>query len=373
MNCDRHPIEQAHLPGGTFAMGDPHRDGFHADGETPVHTVELSPFSIDTTTVTNAAFAMFVAQTGYETEAEKLGFSAVFHLVLAAEEHDLIGRPSPSPWWVEVKGASWRHPEGRHSSIDDRADHPVVQVSWHDATAYCDWAGRRLPTEAQWEFAARGGLSGTRYPWGGDAPNAGGQWRANIWQGSFPKVNTREDGFLTTAPVRSYRPNGYGLWQTVGNVWEWCYDRFSPHTYSHDARSGHVRDPQGAVAGASRVLRGGSYLCHDSYCSRYRTAARSSNIPDATMGNAGFRTVSALSAREPKRSSTQQLSVTTPTERRRHGAALGKITEEIAAVAADHCATLAADVETGVCGVRRRFNRTSGGGPRRADFGPPEE
>ncbi|MFE0026157.1 formylglycine-generating enzyme family protein [Amycolatopsis sp. NPDC059021] len=288
---DRHPIEQVRLPGGTFAMGDPLHDGFHADGETPVHTVELSPFTIDTTTVTNAAFATFVEQTGYETDAERFGFSAVFHPVLAADEGDLVGRVTRTPWWVGVKGADWRHPEGRHSSVDDRADHPVVQVSWCDAGAYCGWAGRRLPTEAEWEFAARGGLPGARYPWGDEPPGAGGEWRANIWQGTFPTDNTRDDGFLTTAPVRSYRPNGYGLWQMAGNVWEWCSDRFSPNTYSHDARAGRVRDPQGAAAGESRVLRGGSYLCHDSYCTRYRNAARSSNTPDSAMGNAGFRTV----------------------------------------------------------------------------------
>ncbi|MFD6161942.1 formylglycine-generating enzyme family protein [Nocardia sp. NPDC060256] len=295
MNPARHPIEQAHLPGGTFAMGDPHHDGFHADGETPVHSVTLSPFTIDTTTVTNAAFATFVEQTGYETDAEKFGHSAVFHLVLAADEADLLGPTTHTPWWIGVQGASWRHPQGRHSSIADRGDHPVVQVSWHDAIAYCDWAGRRLPTEAEWEFAARGGLPGARYPWGDEAPDSGGRWRANIWQGTFP-ITFQENDFRTTAPVRTYQPNGYGLWQTAGNVWEWCADHFSPNTYSNDARAGHVRDPQGPATGHARVLRGGSYLCHDSYCTRYRTAARSSNTPDSTMGNAGFRTAATTSA-----------------------------------------------------------------------------
>ena len=285
-----HAIEQIRLPGGTFAMGDPDRDGFHADGETPVHPVLLSPFTIDATTVTNADFAAFTEQTGYRTDAQRLGSSAVFHLVVAADDADRIGQRS---WWVEVRGADWQHPEGPRSTIADRADHPVVQVSWHDASAYCAWAQRRLPTEAEWEFASRGGLTGARYPWGDEPPGAQGRWRANIWQGEFPTLNTRDDGLLTTAPVRSYQPNGYGLWQTVGNVWEWCADRFSPATYDHDVRAGQVRDPTGAPAGELRVLRGGSYLCHDSYCNRYRNAARSANTADSTMGNAGFRTVAA--------------------------------------------------------------------------------
>ena len=288
-----HGIEQVRLPGGTFSMGDAGHDGFHADGETPVHAVQLSPFAIDATTVTNADFAAFAEQTGYETDAERLGSSAVFHLALAADETDRVGQFPGAPWWIGVLGADWRHPGGRHSGIEDRADHPVVQVSWHDAVAYCAWAGRRLPTEAEWEFASRGGLPGARYPWGDEPPGAGEVWRANIWQGSFPAVNTEDDGFLTTAPVRTYQPNGYGLWQTVGNVWEWCADRFSPRTYDNDARAGLVCDPRGAVAGEPRVTRGGSYLCHDSYCARYRNAARSCNTPDSAMGNTGFRTVAA--------------------------------------------------------------------------------
>jgi len=286
-----HAIEQVSLPGGVFAMGDAHSDGFYGDGETPVHPVELSPFTIDATTVTNADFAKFVHATGYVTEAESFGFSAVFHLVLAADSDDLLGHPPQTPWWVGVKGADWRHPEGRHSDVEERGNHPVVHVSWNDAQAYCAWADRRLPTEAQWEFASRGGLSGARYPWGDELLSADGSWQVNIWQGTFPTVNTQDDGFLTTAPVCSYRPNGYGLWQTVGNVWEWCEDTFSPTTYRQHADAGLVRDPRGPKSGQPRVMRGGSYLCHDSYCNRYRNAARSSNTPDSSMGNAGFRTV----------------------------------------------------------------------------------
>jgi sulfatase modifying factor 1 len=159
-------------------------------------------------------------------------------------------------------------------------------VSWNDAVAYCEWAGRALPTEAQWEYASRGGLEGARYPWGAglDTEN----WQCNIWQGAFPTDNTLADGWLTTAPVRSFQPNAWGLWQTVGNVWEWCWDFYDPRYY---ARS-EPRDPRGPEVGTGRVLRGGSYLCHDSYCNRYRNSARSSNTPDSSMGNAGFRTVS---------------------------------------------------------------------------------
>jgi formylglycine-generating enzyme required for sulfatase activity len=286
-----HAIEQIALAGGTFEMGNPFDDGFSADGETPVHPVSLSPFMIDATSVTNADFEKFVAATGYVTEAESFGYSAVFHLVLAAEEDDVLGRPPQTPWWLGVRGADWRHPEGRRSGIDDRGDHPVVHVSWNDAQAYCAWAGRRLPTEAEWEFSSRGGLAGARYPWGDELMDRDGAWQVNIWQGDFPSHNSTEDGFLTTAPVRSFRPNGYGLWQTVGNVWEWCADRFSPATYEHDALAGVVTDPRGPQVGELRVMRGGSYLCHDSYCNRYRNAARSSNTPDSSMGNTGFRTV----------------------------------------------------------------------------------
>jgi formylglycine-generating enzyme required for sulfatase activity len=171
--------------------------------------------------------------------------------------------------------------------VGDRANHPVVHVSWRDATAYAAWAGKRLPTEAEWEYAARGGLEGARFPWGDDL---GRRWNLNIWQGRFPDVNTGEDGFLTTAPVRSFRPNGHGLWQTVGNVWEWCADWFAADWYARSPSS----DPRGPEEGTARVMRGGSYLCHSSYCYRYRVAARSANTPDSSSGNLGFRCASSV-------------------------------------------------------------------------------
>lgn len=285
----RHAVEQVRIPAGTFAMGDQHSDGHPADGETPVHGVTLSAFEIDATSVTNADFAVFVDDTGYLTESERQGFSAVFHLAFEGSDADILGTVEAAPWWYGVRGADWRHPGGPSSTIDGRMDHPVVQVSWDDAQAYCDWASRALPTEAQWERAARGGVEGERYPWGDDLParESGTDWPCNIFQGRFPDKNTVEDGFLTTAPVRTFAPNGLGLWQMVGNVWEWCRDYFDPGYYAASPPT----DPQGPATGAGRVMRGGSYLCHDSYCNRYRNAARTSNTPDSASGNMGFRTV----------------------------------------------------------------------------------
>ncbi|MFD1719963.1 formylglycine-generating enzyme family protein [Amnibacterium endophyticum] len=290
----RHRIEQARVPAQRFLMGDACGDGRRGDGESPVHPVELSACSIDVTTVTNAQFARFVDETGHRTDAERAGFSAVFHLAFDGDDADVIGVPPGTPWWLGVLGADWRRPAGRGSTIADLADHPVVHVSWYDAEAYCAWAGRALPTEAQWEAASRGGEEGLRYPWGDELrPAAGEDWPLNIWQGAFPDANTLEDGYLTTAPADAFAPNAYGLRQTVGNVWEWCADGWDARTYARDAALGAVQDPTGPVAapGASRVLRGGSYLCHDSYCNRYRNSARTSNTPDSSAGNVGFRTV----------------------------------------------------------------------------------
>ncbi|MDA2809360.1 formylglycine-generating enzyme family protein [Nocardiopsis sp. RSe5-2] len=284
----RHGIEQARIPAGEFTMGDSSGDGSPWDGETPRHRVALDAFSIDTTAVTNADFARFVSATGHRTDAEAHGYSAVFHLAVAAGPGDVVGPVEGLPWWIGVRGADWAHPNGPRSDIAGRDDHPVVHISWNDAVAYCRWAGRRLPTEAEWEYAARGGLPAAKYPWG-DAEVDEGGWRANIWQGRFPYRDTAEDGWAGTAPVRTFAPNGYGLWQCVGNVWEWCRDRFDPGYYRHSP----TVDPQGPAGGAARVLRGGSYLCHISYCNRYRNSARSSNTPDSSMGNAGFRTVAA--------------------------------------------------------------------------------
>ena len=265
-------------------MGDAFGEGYPADGETPVHDVGLQDFSMDTTAVTNAEFATFVDETGYVTGAEEFGVSAVFYLAFHGSPSDVVNRAAGTPWWLAVRGASWRSPEGPGSDLTHRQDHPVVHVSWYDAQAYAAWAGKRLPTEAEWEYAARGGLDAARFPWG-DELTPGGRWMCNIWQGTFPTVNTEDDGYLTTAPSTAYAPNGYGLLCTSGNVWEWCEDWFSPTYYA----TSPTDSPGGPSDGGQRVMRGGSYLCHDSYCHRYRVAARSSNTPESTSGNTGFR------------------------------------------------------------------------------------
>ncbi|MCR1782055.1 formylglycine-generating enzyme family protein [Nocardioides carbamazepini] len=274
----------AAIPAGHAVLGDHFGDGYAGDGEAPVHEVEVSAFRLGTTTVTNRAFAAFVDATGHRTTAETEGYSAVFHTDVAAAVADVLGRSPATPWWVGVRGADWRHPEGPRSDLDDRAEHPVVHVSYDDALAFARWAGSRLPTEAEWEYAARGGLVGRRYPWGDDLM-AGDTWQCNIFQGSFPATNTADDGWTTTAPATAYSPNGYGLHQMVGNVWEWCSDWFDPAAY--DART--RRDPRGPASGTVRVMRGGSFLCHDSYCNRYRVAARSAAPPDSSASNLGFR------------------------------------------------------------------------------------
>ncbi len=281
--------DEVGIPGGLFLMGDSFDEGYPGDGEVPVHEVQLDPFRMDTTAVTNRQFSAFVEDTGYRTESERYGSSAVFHLVLRAPPEDVLGPASGTPWWLNVRAADWAHPAGRDSHWSDIPDHPVVQVSHNDALAYCRWAGRRLPTEAEWEYAARGGLDRNRYPWGNDLVEMDGGHLCNIWQGAFPTSNTEEDGYLATAPVKTFPANGFGLYEVSGNVWEWCADWFLPKYY----RNSPTVNPPGPTIGAGRVMRGGSYLCHDSYCNRYRVAARSSNTPESSSGNCGFRTVSA--------------------------------------------------------------------------------
>ena len=271
------------LPGGAFLMGTEDGEGFPSDGEGPVREVRLKPFRIDPTAVTNEHFARFVADSGYVTDAERFGWSFVFGGLLPDDFPETRG-VAAAPWWREVLGASWRAPEGSQSSIDARGDYPVVHVSWNDAMAYCAWAGKRLPTEAEWEYAARGGLDAARYPWG-DELTPGGRHMCNIWQGTFPATNTADDGYYGTAPADAFDANGFGLHNTSGNAWEWCADWFSPTYHANGPRE----DPSGPPSGEEKVIRGGSYLCHRSYCNRYRVAARSSNTPSSTTGHMGFR------------------------------------------------------------------------------------
>jgi formylglycine-generating enzyme required for sulfatase activity len=273
------------LEGGTFLMGTADPDGYPADGEGPVHAVTLQPFWIDPTAVTNARFGAFIEATGHVTAAASFGWSFVFGGLLPDDFPDTAG-VAAAPWWRQVFGADWAHPEGPQSDIEGREDHPVIHVSWDDARAYCAWSGTRLPTEAEWEYAARGGLEQQRYPWGSDLEPSG-EHRMNVWQGTFPAENSNADGWYGTAPVNSFPPNGYGLHNATGNVWEWCADWFAPDSYG----TSPGEDPIGPDAGTHRVMRGGSYLCHESYCNRYRVAARSGNSPDASTGNLGFRCV----------------------------------------------------------------------------------
>lgn len=273
------------IPGGDFLMGTNDEEGFRADGEGPVRAVTIHSFLMDATTVTNNEFAKFVDTTGYQTDAEKFGWSFVFELFITSKSmKENAPYPPQTPWWLAVKGAYWKQPEGPGSDISNRGDHPVVHISWNDALAYCAWAGKRLPTEAEWEYAARGGLVQKKYPWG-DELTPGGVHHCNIWQGAFPEKNTEEDGFAKTAPAAYYPPNGYGLYQMAGNVWEWCADWFTDSPGDLDV---HV-NPAGPKKGQMKVMRGGSYLCHHSYCNRYRVAARSRNTPDSSSGNMGFR------------------------------------------------------------------------------------
>ena len=256
------------VPTGSFWMGSDDAYAYPDDGEGPPRELELAAYWLDSCAVTNAAFGLFVTETGYVTEAERFGWSFVFAGLLP-DDFPPTQAVAQAPWWRKVDGSDWRHPEGPQSSVESRREHPVVHVSWSDAAAYAAWAGKRLPTEAEWERAARGGLERTVFPWG-DELVPDGEHRMNVWQGEFPQRNSLEDGFLGTAPVRSFPSNGLGLYETTGNVWEWTADRFDEQV-------------------PSRVQKGGSYLCHHSYCRRYRVAARQSSTPDSSTGNVGFR------------------------------------------------------------------------------------
>jgi sulfatase modifying factor 1 len=260
------------LDGGPFLMGSEDADCFPGDREGPVRKVTVAPFYLDRYPVTIAQFREFARTTGYKTDAGRFGWSFVFYRQLSPEEYErqVSATVHGLEWWCKVDGASWEHPEGPESSVSDRLNHPATHVSWNDAAAYAAWAGKRLPAEAEWEFAARGGLEQKRFPWG-DELTPEGRHRCNIWQGDFPTFNSVEDGYKFVAPVDSYEPNGYGFYTITGNVWEWCSDWFDPASQS------------------ARVIKGGSFLCHESYCNRYRVAARTSNTPDCSTAHMGFR------------------------------------------------------------------------------------
>ena len=295
------PAGMVAIPCGQFAMGS--HDEMFADAQ-PIHNVTLHGFYLDRYLVTNAQFARFVHATGYVTVAEKKPDPKLFpgvpadnlvpgSVVFTPPAHP-VPLDNPANWWCYVPGANWRHPEGPGSDIARRADHPVVHVCWDDAAAYAHWAGKRLPTEAEWERAARGGLVGKEFVWG-DAPPHGKTLAtmANTFQGSFPDKNTRDDGYTRTSPVGAFPANGYGLYDMSGNVWEWCADWYRPDYYAHSPKA----DPQGPADSVDpdepgipkRVQRGGSFLCTDDYCGRFRPGGRGKGDVLTGASNVGFR------------------------------------------------------------------------------------
>lgn len=274
------------MEGGRFLMGTDYSEAFPEDGEGPVREIELAPFWIDSVPVTNVDFQQFVLETQYVTEAERFGWSFVFWAHIPKKRFHVLVEDTvaAAPWWCKVPGACWKSPEGPGSAVSHRSDHPVVHVTWNDAMRYCEWSRQRLPTEAEWEYAARGGLIQKLYPWG-DKLRPAGEHRCNIWQGEFPKHDTAEDGFSGTSPVKAFPPNGFGLYSMTGNTWEWCSDWFSPSFHL----TGPQTNPTGPTDGNVKVIKGGSFLCHKSYCNRYRVAARSSNTPDSSTSHMSFR------------------------------------------------------------------------------------
>ncbi|MHC5373543.1 formylglycine-generating enzyme family protein [Enterococcus sp. LJL120] len=283
-------MQVIHIPGGSYTIGTDSADGFPTDNEGPKKSIELASFWIDETTVTNRSYEDFVSATGYVTEAERFGWSFVFHYFLSEANKKSSQKVSDLNWWYAVPEANWRQPEGIGSNILNRSDHPVVQVSRNDAIAYCLWAKKKLPNEAQWEVAAKGGTTYERYPWGVDFLQ-NGEHQCNIWQGNFPHQNTQKDGFLNTAPARFFEPNGYGLYQMIGNVWEWCANPARIPLVRFEKEDNCIWQDHLGVDDRIYAIRGGSFLCHESYCKRYRIAARNGNSGMSASNNLGFRCV----------------------------------------------------------------------------------
>jgi formylglycine-generating enzyme required for sulfatase activity len=302
------PAGMVWIPGGTFWMG---CADCNMPDALPVHLVTVNGFWMDATPVTNAQFAEFVKATRYKTIAERQpnprDYPGARPELLVAGSAVFIAPPNDVDldnylqWWRYEPGANWQHPEGKNSSIKGREDHPVVHIAWDDAAAYAKWAGKRLPTEAEYEFAARGGLDRQRYAWGNEL-KPGGKWPANIWQGKFPATNTREDAYASTSPVKAFPPNGYGLYDVGGNVWQWCADWYRPDYFAAQAAS-TTRNPQGPGDSydpqepgiAKRVQKGGSFLCSDQYCVRYLVGSRGKGAVDSGSSNVGFRCIKPVS------------------------------------------------------------------------------
>jgi sulfatase modifying factor 1 len=299
------------VPGGEFTMGGLEGDREARPDEYPAHNVQVTGFWMDATEITNAEFKKFVDATGYVTTGEKKPEWAELQKQVppgTPKPHDSLlvaacmvfttaktdNLNDWSQWWEWVPAASWKNPQGPKSSIEGKDDYPVVQISWDDAVAYLNWAGKRLPSEAEWEFAARGGKVGAMFPWGDDKNIT---LCANTWNGKFPEYNTKEDGFERSAPVKSFKPNGYGLYDMGGNVWEWTADLYNTDYYNECKRNGLLTNPTGATISydpanpyaIQRVQRGGSFLCNPSYCSSYRASARMHSSPDTGQDHVGFR------------------------------------------------------------------------------------
>lgn len=319
------PSGMVWVPGGEFSMGSddpramPHGGNEAMEDAGPVHRVYVDGFWMDKTDVTNEQFARFVAATGYVTVAERKPSASDFPLapkdnlvpgsiVFHPPSHP-VSLDDPYQWWAYVPGANWRHPVGPHSSIKERENLPVVQIAYEDAAAYAKWAGKRLPTEAEWEFAARGGLAGKRYAWG-DGLNPSGRWMANTHQGDFPGHDSGEDGYAGIAPVASFAPNAYGLYDMSGNVWQWVADWYRPDYYAQIAGS-VARNPHGPPSSfdplepgvPKRVQRGGSFLCTEQYCTRYMVGTRGKGEVSSASNHIGFRCVKSARALAPGRGS----------------------------------------------------------------------
>ncbi|MCE9612407.1 MAG: formylglycine-generating enzyme family protein [Chthoniobacter sp.] len=304
------------IPGGEFAMGTEDPTSSLCGGNDsmpdarPIHRVQVDGFWMDRTEVTNAQFEKFVKATGYVTVAEQTPRAEDFPgappenlvagAVVFAPPETAVPLNNHLQWWAYIPGANWRHPTGPESNLAGRENYPVVQVAWRDAVAYAEWAGKRLPTEAEWEFAARGGKAGQLYAWGNEL-NPGKKWMANIFEGKFPYKDTGEDGFVGLAPVAQFPPNAYGLHDVAGNVWEWASDWYRPDYFTQLAAAGVARNPQGPVDSfdpsepgvAKRVQRGGSFLCTDQYCTRYMVGTRGKGESDTGTNHLGFRCVQA--------------------------------------------------------------------------------
>ena len=276
-------IDFSKISAGWFLMGSDSKNVFPGDGEGPVRNIYVDDFSISAKCITVGEFARFVEDTKYRTEAETFGWSFCFFDQI--QDSDYLEVVKEASWWVKTERAFWNLPDGHNVAIKNFLKHPVTHVSWNDANAFCKWSKTRLPTEAEWEYAARGGLEQKIFPWG-DEFLVEGKINCNIFQGKFPSDNTSEDGFRFTAPVDCYSANGFGLYNVAGNVWEWTQDWF---TRFHDLETNV--NPIGPERGNTKVIKGGSFLCHDSYCNRYRVSARSSNTLDSSTANMGFRVV----------------------------------------------------------------------------------